>query len=254
MACIAFPKRHLLCFPRCFCRAPRSGASEEIFMEQLIAGYATFRSKVFAQHARRFAELAHCQEPQVLFITCSDSRVMPEMITQVAPGEMLCCRNAGNLVPPPEETSSGVAATVEYAVRALQVPDIILCGHSDCGAMRALLDEGHLHDLPFLRSWLGHAGPMSRAFRGVMQDPRVWPVEERLRVLTELNVIAQLRSLGAHPSVARALKRGSVRIHGWVYEIPNGEIRCLDPATGSFRPLLAKPQKIESALEELMTA
>ena len=82
----------------------------------------------------------------------------------------------------------------------------------------------------------------------------MWPVEERLRALTELNVIAQLRSLGAHPSVARALKRGSVRIHGWVYEIPNGEIRCLDPVTGSFRPLLAKPQKIESALEELMTA
>jgi carbonic anhydrase len=210
-------------------------------MQQLIAGYATFRSKVFAEHSRQFAELAHCQEPQALFITCSDSRVMPEMITQSAPGEMLCCRNAGNLVPPPEETSSGVAATVEYAVRVLRVPDIILCGHSDCGAMRALLDEGQLHDLPFLRSWLGHAGPMSRAFRGVMQDPRVWPAEERLRVLTELNVIAQLHSLRAHPCVARSLRRGSLRVHGWMYEIASGEIRCLDPVTGSFRSLLPHP-------------
>ena len=121
---------------------------------------------------------------------------------------MLCCRNAGNLVPPPEETASGVAATVEYAVRALRVPDIIVCGHSDCGAMRALLDDGRLNDLPMLRLLAGHAGPMAHAFRGVMQDPRVWPVEERLRVLTELNVIAQLRSLSAHPAVARSAEAG----------------------------------------------
>jgi carbonic anhydrase len=230
------------------------GASEEVCMQQLLAGYATFRSKIFPQHSQLFAELAYDQEPQALFITCCDSRVMPEMILQCVPGQILCCRNAGNLVPPAEEIASGVATTIEHAVCALRVPEIIVCGHSDCEAMRALLDDGALKDLPLLRSWLRHAGPMSHAFRGVMQDPRVWPVEERLRALTELNVIAQLRSLGAHPSVARALKRGSVRIHGWVYEISNGEIRSLDPATGSFRPLLAKPQRIESALLELMTA
>lgn len=166
-------------------------------MQQLLEGYSEFRSRVFAQHSREFAELEYCEEPKALFITCSDSRVMPEMITQCGPGEILCCRNAGNLVPPPEETSSGVGATVEYAVRTLRVPEIIVCGHSDCGAMRALLDEGRLNDMPLLRSWLCHAGPMAHAFRGVMQDPRVWPEEERLRVLTELNVIAQLRSLRA---------------------------------------------------------
>jgi carbonic anhydrase len=223
-------------------------------MQQLLAGYSAFRSKIFAQHSRQFAELAFLEDPQALFITCSDSRVMPEMITQCAPGEILCCRNAGNLVPPPEETASGVAATVEYAVRALRVPDIIVCGHSDCGAMRALLDEGRLKDLPLVRSWLGYAGPMSHAFRGVMQDPRVWPVEERLRVLTELNVIAQLRSLSAHPAVARAIRRGSVRIHGWVYEIPTGEVHCLDSATGSFRPLLANCPEMATAFEEELVA
>jgi carbonic anhydrase len=230
---------------------PHSGASEEVFMQQLLEGYATFRSKFFAQQSRQFSELAHCQEPQALFITCSDSRVMPEMITQSAPGQMLCCRNAGNLVPPPEETASGVAATVEYAVRVLRVPDIIVCGHSDCDAMRALLDDGQLQDLPFLRSWLGYAGPMSRAFRGVMQDPRVWPVDERLRVLTELNVVAQLHSLRAHPAVARSLRRGSLRIHGWVYDIGSGEIHCLDPSTGSFRSLLPE---MEAAREEALVA
>jgi carbonic anhydrase len=156
-------------------------------------------------------------------------------------------------VPPPEETASGVAATVEYAVRTLHVPDIIVCGHSDCGAMRALLDEGLLNDMPLMRSWLCYAGPMAHAFRGVMQDPRVWPEEERLRVLTEMNVMAQLRSLSAHPAVARALRRGSVRIHGWVYEIPTGEIHCLDPATGGFRPLLG-PQAVEEFVEEEMVA
>jgi carbonic anhydrase len=223
-------------------------------MQQLLAGYATFRSKVFAQHSQQFAELAHCQEPQALFITCSDSRVMPEMITQSAPGQMLCCRNAGNLVPPPEETASGVAATVEHAVRVLRVPDIIVCGHSDCDAMRALLDDGQLQDLPFLRSWLGYAGPMSRAFRGVMQDPRVWPADERLRVLTELNVVAQLHSLRAHPAVARSLRRGSLRIHGWIYDIGSGEIHCLDPSTGSFRALLPEPSEMETAREEALVA
>jgi carbonic anhydrase len=223
-------------------------------MQQLLAGYAMFRSKVFARHSRHFAELEHYEEPKALFITCADSRVMPEMITQCAPGEILCCRNAGNLVPPPEETASGMGATVEYAVQALRVPDIIVCGHSDCGAMRALLDEGRLSDMPLMRSWLDHAGPMSHAFRGVMQDPRVWPEEERLRVLTELNVMAQLRSLSAHPCVARALRRGSLRIHGWMYEIPTGEIHCLDPASGSFRPLLTQPSAVEEFVEEVMVA
>ena len=222
-------------------------------MQQLLAGYAMFRSKVFDEYSRHFADLTDAEEPHALFITCSDSRVMPEMITQCAPGEILSCRNPGNLVPPAEETASGVAATVEYAVRALRVPDIIVCGHSDCAAMRALLDEGQLHDMPLMRSWLCHAGPMAHAFRGVMQDPRVWPEEERLRVLTEMNVLAQLRSLSAYPAVARALRRGSVRIHGWVYEIPTGEIHCLDPATGSFRPLLG-PQAVEEFVEEEMVA
>jgi carbonic anhydrase len=255
MACTAVSQPQSAFAFKVLSRAPHSGASEEVFMQQLLAGYATFRSKVFAQHSRQFGELAHYQEPQALFITCSDSRVMPEMITQSGPGEMLCCRNVGNLVPPPEETSSGVAATVEYAVRVLRVPDIILCGHSDCGAMRALLDEGQLHDLPFLRSWLGYAGPMSRAFRGVMQDPRVWPVEERLRVLTELNVIAQLQSLRAHPSVAKSLRRGSLHIHGWIYEIASGEIRSLDPVTGSFRSLLLDPAAAtETAYEGQLVA
>lgn len=207
-------------------------------MQQLLEGYARFRSHVFAQHAQRFAELDRFEEPHALLIACSDSRMMPEMITQCAPGEVLCCRNAGNLVPPPEETASGVAATVEYAVSVLRVLDIVVCGHSDCGAMRALLDEGQLKEMPMLRSWLIHAGPMAHAFRGVMQDPRVWPLEERLRVLTELNVMAQLRSLSAHPSVVRGLRRGSLQIHGWMYEIPTGEVHCLDPATGRFRPLL----------------
>ena len=183
-------------------------------MQQLLDGYAMFRSRVLGDYSRHFAELASCEEPRALFITCSDSRVMPEMIMQCAPGELLCCRNTGNLVPPPEETASGVAATVEYALHALHVPDIIVCGHSDCGAMRALLDEGQLKDLPLLRAWLCHAGPMAHAFRGVMQDPRVWPADERLRVLTEMNVMAQLRSLSLeHIDVVEHEFRRRLRQH-----------------------------------------
>lgn len=213
-------------------------------MQRLIDGYARFRSQVFPSQSNMFASLAKGQHPQALFITCSDSRVMPELIMQCEPGDLFPCRNAGNLVPPPTEKASGVAATIEYAVRVLKVPSIILCGHSDCGAMKGLLEINDLETLPMVRSWLEHSGPTARWLRGAMDDTSAWPVERRLQMITEANVMVQLQNLYAHPAVAEAVDAGSLQVHGWMYDIAKGELRQFDSERGIFTALLAEDSLI----------
>jgi carbonic anhydrase len=207
-------------------------------MQRLIDGYARFRSNVFPQHAKLFERLAKGQQPQALFICCSDSRVMPEMVMQCDPGDLFPCRNAGNLVPPPTETGSGVAATIEYAVRGLKVKDAVVCGHSDCGAMKALLESEHLQSLPVVRSWLEHAGPSSRWLTRMLKDATAMTPERRLQALTEANVIMQMQNMCQHPVVVEAVSTGALRVHGWTYNIVDGTIRSFDAEQGEFRPLL----------------
>jgi carbonic anhydrase len=216
-------------------------------MQRLIEGYSRFRSKIFPQHSQLFEKLASGQKPQALFIACSDSRVMPEMVMQCDPGDLFPCRNAGNLVPPPSETTSGVAATIEYAVRVLKVPDVVVCGHSDCGAMKGILHDKHLDDLPMVKSWLQHAGPSSRWLRGVMEDAGTLSAEQKLRMLTEANVIMQMQNLHAHPAVAEGVKAGTLKVHGWMYDIGSGAIVSFDPEAGVFSALIADNQTIASA-------
>ena len=211
-------------------------------MQRLIEGYARFRAKVYPQQAKLFARLAKGQRPQALFICCSDSRVMPELVMQCEAGDLFPCRNAGNLIPPATETGSGVAATVEYAIRVLKVPDVIVCGHSDCGAMKAILEGGNLESLPVVRSWLEHAGPASKWLTKTLENATSLSYEERLQALTEANVIAQVQSLKTHPAVDEALKNGAVEVHGWMYDIASGSIRRFDPNLGAFCPLLAEAQ------------
>lgn len=222
-------------------------------MQRLLDGYARFRSTIFPQHSNLFASLAKGQRPQALFITCSDSRVMPEMIMQCEPGDLFPCRNAGNLVPPATETTSGVAATIEYAVRVLKVPSIIICGHSDCGAMKGLLENEHLTELLMVRSWLEHAGPSSRWLRALMEDSTSWTMERKLQILTESNVIAQMQNLASHPAVAEGLKVGDVAIHGWMYDIANGYLRRFDPEQGTFHELTVDSPAAVSGSTETTT-
>jgi carbonic anhydrase len=224
-------------------------------MQRLIDGYARFRSNVFPQHAKLFERLAKGQQPQALFICCSDSRVMPEMVMQCDPGDLFPCRNAGNLVPPPTETGSGVAATIEYAVRGLKVKDAVVCGHSDCGAMKALLESEQLQSLPIVRSWLEHAGPSSRWLTRMLKDATAMTPERRLQALTEANVIMQMQNMCQHPVVVEAVSTGALRVHGWTYDIADGAIRSFDAEQGEFRPLLpdASPA-IQKKNIELKTA
>jgi carbonic anhydrase len=213
-------------------------------MQQLIDGYARFRSSVFPQQSALFEKLAAGQQPQALFICCSDSRIVPEVVMQCEPGTLFPSRSVGNLVPPPTETSSGVAATIEYAIRVLRIPDVIVCGHSDCGAMKGILESENIESLPAVRSYLEHAGPSSRWLTRLLKDSNSFSFEQRLKLLTEANVIAQLHNLRNHPAVHDALNNNTVRIHGWLYEIGTGAIQQFDVEQGRFRPLLAEEQSV----------
>ncbi len=207
-------------------------------MKRLLEGYARFSADVFPKQARLFQDLAHGQRPSTLFITCSDSRVVPDMILQSNPGDLFICRNAGNIVPSYGEIHGGVSATIEYAVMAVGVENIIVCGHSDCGAMKAVLSGKKHEHMPTVDSWLQNA----HSARQVLESQSGIHVEgnapqnqaELLRALTRANVVGQLQHLRTHPSVAAGLNRGKLNIYGWVYEIHTGKIQNFNSHQGRF--------------------
>jgi carbonic anhydrase len=202
-------------------------------MQRLLDGYFRFRRDVFPRWKDRFRLLADRQAPEALFITCSDSRVVPDLILQTEPGDMFLCRTAGNIVPPYGQMAGGVSATVEYAVEVLEVPHIIVCGHSDCGAIKAMLDHRDLSRLPVTAKWLGFIEPAWKYLEGgIPDDPR-----ELHRALIRANIIAQLENLKQHPAVARALAHQRLAVHGWYYDILTGAIDAYDQNERKFAPL-----------------
>jgi carbonic anhydrase len=209
-------------------------AAEGEAMERILEGVCKFRREVYAEHRALFEQLSHKQNPEALFITCSDSRIVPDLITQSKPGDLFICRNAGNMVPPYGEVNGGVSATIEYAVAVLGVRHIIVAGHSDCGAMKGVLDPDSLRELPTVKSWLGH-GEVAR--RIVKDNHPDLTGEARMRMVTEENVLAQLDHLRTHPSVASAMARGQLGIHGWVYTIESGAVDAWDSTRERFVPI-----------------
>lgn len=205
-------------------------------MEKVISGLAKFQEEIFPQHRDLFEGLASGQRPEALFITCSDSRIDPCMLTQSKPGEIFICRNAGNIVPAYGEVIGGVSATIEYAVLALGVKDIILCGHSDCGAMRALLNPQGVAHLPAVSAWLRY-GESARFV--VQENHSHLNGAELLNAMIEQNVLAQLDNLRTHPAVSARMAKGQLDLHGWVYDIGAGEVRVHDQAERRFVPLRA---------------
>jgi carbonic anhydrase len=203
-------------------------------MQKLVNGIHHFQREVFASHQDLFARLNERQTPETLFITCSDSRINPNLITQTLPGELFILRNAGNLVPHYGEHHGGEAATIEFAVAALSVKDIIVCGHSGCGAMHALLHEERLADLPACRDWLVHARKTREIIDGNYADLADGP---RLVAAVEENVLVQLEHLRSHPAVAAGVAAGRIHLHGWVYKIETGEVFAYDAEAGQFRSL-----------------
>ena len=210
-------------------------------MKRLIDGALRFQGEVYHEHRDLFRELATGQQPEALLITCSDSRVAPDLIVQAKPGDVFVCRNAGNIAPPYSDVTGGVTATIEYAVSVLNVRHIIVCGHSDCGAMKALLHPEKLQGLPSVKSWLHHA---SRAEVVVRENHPDLDEKARLDALIEENVLAQLDNLRTHPCVASRLKSGALTLHGWVYDIESGQIR-VSTNQSAFLPLAQTIQKEE---------
>ena len=202
-------------------------------MDDIIAGVRTFQRDVYPQNSELFEQLAKGQSPDALVITCSDSRVDPFLLTQAKPGQLFVLRNAGNLVPKYGGPMGGVTATIEFAVVALAVPNIIICGHSGCGAMAGLLNPDQLRGMPRVAKWLEHAAVVREA----MATAGELGASNALQRAVEANVIVQLDHLRSHPAVAEKLVLGRIDLHGWVYHIATGEVTSYDADRREFAPL-----------------
>ena len=201
-------------------------------MERILAGVSRFQNEVFPEDRELFQSIAHAQQPRALFITCSDSRVHPNLITQTQPGELFLCRDVGNIVPA-YGIPGGVSATIEYAVAVLRVKHVIICGHSDCGAMRAALHPESMEDLPSVSAWIRNADAARRvviAKHPNASDEKLW------QALITQNVISQLANLRTHPAVAVRLATGELDLHGWTYDIPTGSVSVFDEAANVWVP------------------
>ena len=204
-------------------------------MDRLIEGHKRFLAEVFPRRRDEFHLLAESQAPEWLFITCSDSRVLPDLILGTGPGDLFITRNAGNVVPITSHDVDGCTATIEYAVDVLKVKHAILCGHSDCGALKAAVDRVGLDNLPKACRWLQH---VESAFSHRQPlDPEDGPQAE-LCSLIRGNVVAQLLNLRAQPAVARAVTEGRLTVHGWYYDILTGRIERYDEERRRFAGLL----------------
>ncbi|MHA6126560.1 carbonic anhydrase [Pseudomonas fluorescens group sp. PF-1] len=206
-------------------------------MKALIEGFLKFQKEAFPQRTDLFKHLATTQHPGTLFITCSDSRVVPELLTQQEPGELFVIRNAGNIVPSYSPHPGGVSATVEYAVAVLGVTDIVICGHSDCGAMTAVAKCTCMDHLPAVAGWLQHSESAK-----VINESRPHADEAaKVSSMVRENVIAQLANIQTHPSVRLAQEKGRLNLHGWVYDIGAGSIDALDADNKTFKSLVKHP-------------
>ena len=207
-------------------------------MQDIIDGFLKFQRNAFPERAGLFKDLANQQSPRALFISCSDSRLVPELVTQQEPGQLFVIRNAGNIVPPFGPEPGGVSATIEYAVVALGVTDIVICGHSNCGAMKAIADNADLEPMPAVSHWLRY----SDAAKAVVEK-KTWdqPID-KVNAMVQENVFAQLSNIKTHPSVAVGLRNNAIRLHGWVYDIESGKILALDKNTKSFVSLSENPE------------
>jgi carbonic anhydrase len=207
-------------------------------LEKLKEGARKFQAEVYARNAEHYLRAASTpQAPHTLIIGCADSRVDLEAITSSGPGEIFVTRNVGNMVPPYSGTPGGVTAVIEYAVAALNVKHLVVCGHSDCGAMKALLHPPSTDDLPTVRYWLHHG--QAALMVAASMEHKDESHAEKLKRLTEENVLMQLVHLKTHPSVAGAMARGELTMSGWVYDIGSGVVRIAEEGQREFVPVTA---------------
>jgi carbonic anhydrase len=201
-------------------------------MKKLIRGLGEFKSNYFGPKQDLFIELAQGQKPRVLFITCSDSRIAPNLITQADVGELFIIRNAGNIIPPFGAANGGEGATVEYAIDSLGIEQIVICGHSHCGAIKGLLKLNELQqDMPLMYNWLKHTEATRRL---VKENYSHLEGEELLEITVAENVLTQIENLKTYPIVHSRLYQGKLKIYGWIYNLKTGEVMAYDPDSHAY--------------------
>ncbi len=218
-------------------------------MQKLVQGVKRFQDNVFPARREDFERLATGQTPRTLFITCSDSRIDPALLTQTEPGELFVIRNAGNIVPPyGAGGGGGEGATIEYAIAALGTTDVVVCGHSHCGAMKGLLHPEAVTEMPLVADWLRQVEATHRLVKALDTGEQELgddlsaasrDDEELLSYAVERNVLVQLENLRTHPAVAAALAHRKINLYGWVYHLESGEVDVYDPETARFASLTA---------------
>ncbi len=217
-------------------------------LQNLKTGILEFQRAVYPAMRQTYQRAAsEPQQPKSLIVTCADSRVDMEAITQSGPGDLFTTRNIGNMIPAYGEMLGGVSAVVEYAVSALKVRHIVVCGHSDCGAMKALMNPGLVAEMPTVQSWLKNAAAALSVTRS-LADLDGAP-QQFIQRLTEQNVLLQLQHLRTHPSVAGAIAKGELTISGWVYNIGTGEIRISEEGNTPFHPVAEETVSRGDALD-----
>ncbi len=205
-------------------------------MTGLVRGLNQFHSNYFNSHQELFEKLSHGQTPEVLFITCSDSRIDPCLITQTQPGELFVMRNVGNIIPTFRVDSNSEGAGIEYAICALGIKDVIVCGHSHCGAMKGLLQIGSLtEEMPLVYDWLRHHAESTR--RLVLENYRDCDSQELLKIATEQNVLTQIENLETYPVIRSRLHSGQISLHAWIYDLETGTVLAYNAAVNQFSPL-----------------
>jgi carbonic anhydrase len=208
-------------------------------MQKLIAGVHKFQTEQLGRYRELFHRLSKDgQNPHTLFITCSDSRVLAELITQSRPGDLFVVKNVGNLVPPSTATGStnSTAAAIEFAVGTLEVSDVVVCGHSQCGAMTELLRNPPVNaPPPHLSKWLELAAPVREVIE--RNYPHITDHQARITAAAEENVLFALENLRTYPAVQERLAAGALRLHGWFFKIATGELFAYDSATEQFQPI-----------------
>ena len=203
-------------------------------MQKLVEGIHRFRSAITGTQAAKFQRLAKGQNPIAMMITCADSRINPNLITQTEPGDLFILRNVGNIVPPHGTSNNGEAAAIEFAVAGLGVRDIIICGHTHCGAMKGLIVPKTVANLPATSDWLRHA----QATKQIVTENYTHLKGDKLLTATaEENVLVQLQQLETIPVVASRCMRGELNLHAWMYKIETGEVFAYNLDTNQFLPL-----------------
>ncbi|QKD81880.1 carbonic anhydrase [Thermoleptolyngbya sichuanensis A183] len=203
-------------------------------MKELIKGLREFKKSFYCTHIDLYEELAQGQHPMALIVCCADSRVGPELLTNAEPGEIFVIRNAGNIIPPYGATNGGEGASIEYAVEALGIRDIVICGHSHCGAMKGLLKLNTLEEkMPLVYNWLKHA----EATRLLIKENYTHlEGEELLNATIAENVLTQIENLKTYPSIHSKLYDGTLKIYAWIYDMDRGEVWAYDAEKHAYIP------------------